>query len=183
MRAQYTAQYNLAIQRELTNDMKLQVGYVGSQGHRLLATHDINFGNPQTCLDIEHHPKGDRVTCGQFSAEDQFSHQLNDIPTGSICTCRTVRKPPSPARPTRDSHNLVGLRPYSSPNCDPLTGTGCPPNGVPVFTSIFAQDTIANSAYNSLQARSRSAFPMDCSSRRPTPTASRSTRLPASKES
>ena len=37
MRSQYSAQYNLTIQRELTNDMKIQVGYVGSQGHRLLA--------------------------------------------------------------------------------------------------------------------------------------------------
>src|SRR2546430_17640446 len=42
MRSQYSAQYNLTIQRQLTNDMKLEVGYVGSQGHRLLATHDIN---------------------------------------------------------------------------------------------------------------------------------------------
>jgi hypothetical protein len=33
-----------------------------------------------------------------------------------------------------------------------LSGTGCPLTGVPVFSSIFAQDTIANSAYNSLQA-------------------------------
>jgi len=41
------------------------------------------------------------------------------------------------------------LRPYSSPQCDPTTGNGCP--AVPVFTSIFAQDTIASSAYNSLQ--------------------------------
>src|SRR4029077_11155677 len=47
---------------------------------------------------------------------------------------------------------LVGLRPYSSPLCDPLTGNGCPADGVDVFSSIFAQDTIANSAYNSLQA-------------------------------
>jgi hypothetical protein len=48
---------------------------------------------------------------------------------------------------------LVGLRPYSSPQCDPMTGTGCPTaSGVPVFSSIFAQDTIANSAYNSFQA-------------------------------
>ena len=36
-------QYNFTIQRELHNDMKLEVGYVGSQGHRLLATHDINY--------------------------------------------------------------------------------------------------------------------------------------------
>ena len=48
--------------------------------------------------------------------------------------------------------NLVGLRRYSSPQCDPLTGAGCPADGIPVFSSIFAQDTIANSAYNSLQA-------------------------------
>ena len=47
---------------------------------------------------------------------------------------------------------LVGLRNYSSPHCDPFTGTGCPQDGIPVFSSIFAQDTIANSAYNSLQA-------------------------------
>jgi hypothetical protein len=52
MRSQYSAQYNLTIQRELSNDMKLQVGFVGSQGHRLLATHDVNYGNPQTCLDL-----------------------------------------------------------------------------------------------------------------------------------
>jgi hypothetical protein len=33
-----------------------------------------------------------------------------------------------------------------------LTGNGCPADGIPVFSSIFAQDTIANSSYNSLQA-------------------------------
>jgi hypothetical protein len=48
--------------------------------------------------------------------------------------------------------NLVGLRPYSSPNCNPYTGVGCPADGVPVFTDIFAEDTIANSSYNALEA-------------------------------
>jgi hypothetical protein len=48
--------------------------------------------------------------------------------------------------------NFVGLRRYSSPQCNPLTGAGCPADQVPVFSSIFAQDTIANSAYNSFQA-------------------------------
>ena len=47
---------------------------------------------------------------------------------------------------------LVGLRPYSSPRCDPLTGNSCPSYGVPVFSSIFSQDTAAASNYNSLQA-------------------------------
>ena len=54
MRSQYSAQYNFTIQRELSKDLKLEIGYVGSQGHRLLATHDINYSNPQTCLDINH---------------------------------------------------------------------------------------------------------------------------------
>jgi hypothetical protein len=47
--------------------------------------------------------------------------------------------------------NLVGIRPYSSPNCDPINNTGCPADGVPVFSNIFAEDTIANSNYNALQ--------------------------------
>jgi hypothetical protein len=52
LRTQYTSQYNLTIQRELSNSMMLQIGYVGSEGHRLLASHDINPSNPQSCLDI-----------------------------------------------------------------------------------------------------------------------------------
>jgi hypothetical protein len=47
--------------------------------------------------------------------------------------------------------DLVGLRKYSSPNCQPLTGTGCPPDGVPVFSNIFQEGTMANSNYNGLQ--------------------------------
>ena len=59
--------------------------------------------------------------------------------------------------------NLVGLRPYSSPNCDPTmpaftAGSGCPIDGVPVFTNIFAEDTIAPSSYNSLQASLEKRF-------------------------
>jgi hypothetical protein len=54
--------------------------------------------------------------------------------------------------------NLVGLRRYSSPICEPTTGVGCPSDGVPVFSSIFAQDTIANSNYNSLQASLEKRF-------------------------
>jgi hypothetical protein len=32
-----------------------------------------------------------------------------------------------------------------------MTGAGCPADGIPVFSNIFAQDTIANSNYNGLQ--------------------------------
>ena len=32
--------------------MKFRLDMSGSQGHRLLATHDLNYGNPQTCIDL-----------------------------------------------------------------------------------------------------------------------------------
>ena len=172
MRSQYSAQYNLSIQRQLTQDMKLQVGYVGSQGHRLLATHDINYGNPQTCLDLYNialqNPAavtdgfGNQTTCGQYSADLSFF-----IPGGTVLPANTSLHLPYvqnnsviPAGSTIGPNGitLIGLRPYSSPQCDPLSGTGCPPDGVDVFSSIFAQDTIANSAYNSLQASLEKRF-------------------------
>ena len=153
MRTQYSAQYNLTIQRQLTNDMKLEVGYVGSQGHRLLATHDVNFGNPQTCLDINA-MLGDG-NCGPYFADSVFT-----IPAGTVTGPNGFHLPYGPNGPSVIPANttlpnditLVGLRRYSSPQCDPLTGNGCPADGIPVFSSIFAQDTIANSSYNSLQA-------------------------------
>jgi hypothetical protein len=150
MRNQYSAQYNLTIERELTRDLKLQVGYVGSQGHRLLATHDVNYGNPQTCLDLNT-ILGDG-SCGQYFTDSVFFIDPGTVlpvdlhlPYGST--------PVVPAGTTvgPDGITLVGLRKYSSPQCEPLTGVGCPADGIPVFSSIFAQDTIANSAYNSLQ--------------------------------
>ena len=154
MRSQYSAQYNLTIERELRKDLKLQVGYVGSQGHRLLATHDLNYGNPQTCVDLNNISiaTGDSsLGCGPYFADAPFF-----IPAGEIPAGMTLHLPYGSQRvvtgPNPTDITLVGLRRYSSPQCDPLTGTGCPADGIPVFSSIFAQDTIANSAYNSLQA-------------------------------
>ena len=142
LRTQYSAQYNFTIQRELAKDLKLEVGYVGSQGHRLLATHDINYSNPQTCLDINT-LNGDG-TCAQFTEDAPFTVT---VPNGF-----TFHMPDGSTVPgTGQTLNFVGLRPYSSPQCDPTTGNGCPGTGIPVFSSIFAQDTIASSSYNSLQ--------------------------------
>ncbi len=161
LRSQYTAQYNFGIQRQLTKDMVLSVGYVGSQGHRLLATHDINFGNAQTCIDMQN--ISDYYTnvapnkalaadyaCGPFFADSSFS-----LPAGSIPAGFTLHLPYGSVPtvgPGNPDIKLVGLRRYSSPICQPTTGVGCPSDGVPVFSSIFAQDTVANSSYNSLQA-------------------------------
>lgn len=160
LRTQYSTQYNLNIQRELTQDMVLQVGYVGSQGHRLLASHDVNFGNAQSCIDLNS-VLGDG-TCGQFYADSPFT-----IPAGTTLPV-PFHLPYSgngggptviPQGTTlANDLQMVGLRRYSSPNCDPLTGTGCPQDGTPVFSSIFAEDTIANSNYNSLQVSLEKRF-------------------------
>ena len=162
LRTQYTAQYNFSIQRELTKGLLWQINYVGSQGHRLLGSHDINPSNPGTCLDMYnisqyYSPTGPSpnpalqaaYACAPISEDAQFILPANSIPAGF-----TLRMPYGSTPqygPGNPQLTLVGLRSHSSPNCDPLSGNGCPTDGTPVFTSIFAEDTIANSAYNSLQ--------------------------------
>ena len=42
LRMQYSDQYNLTIKRQLPGDVLFQIGYVGSQGHRLLASYEAN---------------------------------------------------------------------------------------------------------------------------------------------
>ncbi len=167
LRTQYSAQYNLNIQRELMKDLVLQVGYVGSQGHRLLASHDINYSNPQTCLDLQsisdfyanagNSDLASAYSCGQFFSESPYS-----LPAGTIPDGFTLHLPygsvPSVSGPNPTDITLVGLRKYSSPLCEPTTGVNCPPDGTPVFSSIFAEDTIANSNYNSLQASLEKRF-------------------------
>jgi hypothetical protein len=161
MRTQYTAQYNLTVQRELARDLVLQLGYVGSQGHRLLASHDINAANPQTCLDLN--ATLGAGTCGPFLEDNSFF-----IPAGTQIAPQGLHLPynagsgglliPGGTTVGANGITLVGLRPYSSPNCQPLAGTGCPLDGIPVFTNIFAEDTIAASAYNSFQASLEKRF-------------------------
>lgn len=160
LRSQVTSQYNLTIQRDLGSNMMLQVGYVGSEGHRLLASHDINPSNPQSCLDIisiaAANPAnvssyGSTATCAPTDEDSQWSVTIPTgfpfhLPAGGVLTG------------TGQTINLVGLRPYSSPNCNPVTSVGCPVDGIPVFTDIFAEDTIANSVYNALELMLQKRF-------------------------
>ncbi|MFZ0731931.1 MAG: carboxypeptidase regulatory-like domain-containing protein [Candidatus Sulfotelmatobacter sp.] len=179
MRTQYSAQYNFTIQQQLAKDMKLELSYVGSQGHRLLATHDINYSNPQTCLDIANiaanNPAsvqdgfGDNTTCGQFLEDAPFVIMPNTVLPNDLHLPYAQNHSVIPAGTNVGPNGiaLIGLRPYSAPQCNPLTGwdpsnqvftNGCPADGVPVFSSIFAQDTIATSSYNSLQASLEKRF-------------------------
>ncbi len=160
MRTQYSEQYNFTIQRELPADVLFQIGYVGTQAHRLLASYDLNYGNAQTCLDLNSLStlaNDPSLACGPFYADSAFTIAPNEIPAGF-----TLHLPygpqPTVTGPNPNPITLVGLRKYSSPNCNPLTGTGCPPDGVPVFSSIFTENTVANSNYNSLQVSAEKRF-------------------------
>ena len=153
MRTQYSEQYNLTVNRELVKNLMLQVGYVGSQGHRLLATHDLNYGDAQTCLDLN--TTLGSGTCGPYGEDSSYF-----VPPGTVIPAGGLHLPygsngpgvvPAGTVVGPSGITLVGLRPYSSPACNPLTGAGCPADGTPVFSSIFAEDTVGNSAYNSLQ--------------------------------
>ena len=153
LRTQYAEQYNFTLQRQIRGDVVVQVGYVGSQGHQLLASHDLNYGNSQTCLDLQAisvAANDSNLSCGPYSSDSAYTIQPGEVPSGF-----TLHLPYGPQTtitgPNANPVTLVGLRPYSSPFCNPLTGAGCPPDGVPVFSNIFAEDTIANSNYNSLQ--------------------------------
>jgi hypothetical protein len=147
LRNQYSAHYHLTVQRELTRDTLWQFGYVGSQGHRLLATLDQNYGTAQTCLDLNQFPG---VSCGPFGADGNYF-----VPAGAIPPGVTLHLPygsvPAVTGPNAKPITLVGLRKYSSPLCEPTTGSGCPPDGIPVFGSIFGQMPVASSSYNSFQ--------------------------------
>jgi hypothetical protein len=160
MRSQYAEQYNLTIQREIARDLVFQIAYVGRQGHRLLATQEMNPANPQTCLDLQNISDltgNTDLACSQFFGDSAFF-----IPAGTIPAGVTLHLPygsvPSVTGPNLTDITLVGLRPFSSPNCEPTTGAGCPVDGTPVFSNIFQQGTISSSAYNALQASLEKRF-------------------------
>lgn len=166
LKSQYAEQYNLTLERQLSKDMLLRVSYVGTQAHHLLASYDLNYGHAETCLELNNIPASGG--CGPFSADSSYFLPAGTVipaysaPPGTPPTSCSGLTLPYNAGPEgncipagtvvgTNGVTLVGLRKYSSPNCQPLTGTGCPSDGVPVFSNIFAEDTIANSNYNGLQ--------------------------------
>ncbi len=69
LKSQYSEQYNLTIERQITNDMLFRISYVGTQAHHLLASHDINYGHAETCLELNNIAAGGRVRSVQFGLE------------------------------------------------------------------------------------------------------------------
>ena len=157
IRSQYAEQYNLSIQREFAKDMVFQIAYVGRQGHRLLATQEINPGNPQTCLDLN--ANLGVGTCTQFGADNPYFIDPGTVLTADLHLPYGATKVlPAGTTIGPNGLTLVGLRPFSSPNCEPSTGAGCPADGLPMFSNIFQQGTISSSSYHALQASLEKRF-------------------------
>ena len=153
LRMQYSDQYNLTIKRQLPGDILLQVGYVGSQGHRLLASYEANPGNPTTCNDLQNISTltGDTsLACGPFGEDSAYTIGAGEIPAG-VTLHLPYGNVPTVTGPNPTPITLVGLRKYSSPLCQPTTGVGCPADATPVFSGIFSENTVAKSNYNSMQ--------------------------------
>jgi len=184
LKAQYADQYNLTMERQLGKDMVMRVAYVGTEGHRLLATHDLNYGHAETCLQLNNIVDGNPLsgnTCGPFGSDNEYylppgtPIPMYTPPPGTPATSCTGLTLPYNAGSGGNcvqggtvvggnGIDLVGLRAYSSPLCQPLNvqtlmvsgspkpvGVGCPADGIPTFSNIFAEDTIVNSSYNALQ--------------------------------
>jgi hypothetical protein len=68
VRTPYAEQYTFDIERRLGADNVLSIGYVGSQGHRLLAVVEENPGNPALCLSLSQPADvmPGTPTCGPF---------------------------------------------------------------------------------------------------------------------
>jgi hypothetical protein len=52
LRTPYVSNWNLGVQRQLTNNMSLDVSYVGNHGTKLIGFRDINEINPQSAAEI-----------------------------------------------------------------------------------------------------------------------------------
>ena len=157
IRSQYAEQYNLSIQREFAKDLVFQIAYIGRQGHRLLATQELNPGDPQTCLDLN--ANLGPGTCTQFGADSSYFIEPDTVLTADLHLPYGANKVlPAGTVIGSSGLTLVGLRPFSSPNCEPTTGAGCPADGLPVFSSVFQQGTISSSSYHSLQASLEKRF-------------------------
>ena len=163
--------------------------------------------NPNNVLSAPASSGGVPTSCGPFGADSEYF-----IPAGTVVPADPTLSalPPQPFKvptlscaglvlpyngapggnPTCFSGTvgpsgltLVGTRPFSSPNCGPSSGVGCPGDAVPVFSNIFAGHQSLIQTTTPCRSLSTRASPMGCYFRLPTRSARRSIRVPRLKTS
>jgi hypothetical protein len=86
-RLPYGIHYNVSFERQVGSATVASLSYVGTQGHRLLATVEANPGSPALCLSVSQPDQTtDGVTCGP-GGENGIYHPI----TGGVIT--TTRSP------------------------------------------------------------------------------------------
>lgn len=110
-RLPYAENYELSLQRQFASATLLTVSYVGTQGHRLLATLEADPGSPALCLALNNLgatptcgpggenttyvlPPGVQAPAGAFTFTNSLGAET--CPTGSTCVAGT-RAPYNPA--------------------------------------------------------------------------------------
>lgn len=131
----YGEDYELSLQRQFGQATLLTVSYVGTQGHKLITEREANPGNQQLCLDLI--SAAATPTCGGFSEGNQFT------------------LPPGVPFPSSATPNVETTGPCASvPGTCNVVNTTYTVLG-PQFGNNPFEATIAQSAYNSLQASLR----------------------------
>jgi hypothetical protein len=84
-RTSYSEDYNLTLQRQFSNNTLLTLGYVGSQGHRLLTGLENNPGNPELCLSLSqpNDVAPGTATCGPFGEGGVYTRADGTIVNGT----------------------------------------------------------------------------------------------------
>ncbi len=81
----YSENYHFTIQRQFGSNTVLNLGYVGSQGHHLLATLETNPGDPQLCLSLSQ-PQNvapGSPTCGPFGENTLYTRADGTVVNGT----------------------------------------------------------------------------------------------------
>lgn len=80
-RVPYAEEYNFSIQRQFGLATLLSLSYVGSQGHRLIASLEANPGNPALCLSLS---QPSQVAPGTQPCGPNLENNVFTTPTGQV---------------------------------------------------------------------------------------------------
>jgi hypothetical protein len=140
-RLPYAEEYELSIEHQFTRSDLLTLSYVGTQGHRLLASISANPGNPALCLALAAEGavvpgSSPPVTCGPGGENNIYVAPDNSFSLG-----------------TRAPFSGVAL-----PSCAGVSGGTVLPNGtcgiIPFGNDSYFK-TVGSSSYNSAQVNYR----------------------------
>jgi carboxypeptidase family protein len=142
-RLPYAEEYELSIEHQFTHADLLTMSYVGTQGHRLLASESANPGNPALCLELAASGAvipGSTTTCGPGGENNVYVRPDNTFALGTRAPFSGVALPGNTNLPC-------------APGCDTALPNG--ELGIIPFGNDSYFITAGASSYNSAQVNYR----------------------------